>query len=62
MYFLCPSAKIVSKAKEVFPEPETPEITTNLFRGIFKLIFCKLFTLAFFISINFGSVIIFFDF
>src|SRR5699024_12236902 len=33
-YLLCPSAYIVSNAKEDFPEPDSPVITTNLFFGI----------------------------
>ena len=33
-YLLCPSAYNVSNAKLDLPEPETPEITTNLPRGI----------------------------
>ncbi len=41
-YLLCPSAKIVSKASDDFPEPETPVITTNLFRGTTTSIFLRL--------------------
>jgi len=38
LYFrLCPSAKIVSKASELLPEPESPEITMSLSRGIFMI-------------------------
>src|SRR5690606_27680002 len=33
-YRLCPSAYNVSKAKDDFPEPESPVTTTNLFLGI----------------------------
>src|SRR5690554_5593750 len=33
-YLLCPSAYNVSKAKDDFPEPESPVTTTNLFLGI----------------------------
>ena len=46
---------MVSKAKEVLPDPETPEITTNLFLGIEREMFFKLLTFAFFIFIYFGS-------
>ena len=45
-YLLCPSAYIVSKAKELFPEPETPVITINLFFGISISTFCKLCSFA----------------
>ena len=37
---------MVSKANDDFPEPERPVITINLFLGINKLMFFKLFTLA----------------
>ena len=46
MYLLCPSAKTVLKAKELFPDPDTPVITTNLFLGISTLTSFKLFSLA----------------
>src|SRR5437899_11762431 len=32
-YLRCPTAKIVSKASDDFPEPETPVITTRRLRG-----------------------------
>ena len=41
-YLLCPSAYKVSNAKEDFPEPERPVITTNLFLGIVRLKFRRL--------------------
>src|SRR5688572_6080821 len=41
-----PSAKIVSKASDDLPEPETPVITTILFRGISTFIFLRLCVLA----------------
>src|SRR5699024_12225468 len=41
-YLLCPSAYIVSNAKEDFPEPDSPVITTNLFFGISTSTFFKL--------------------
>src|SRR3989344_9146974 len=41
-YRRCPSAKIVSKASDDFPEPESPVITVSLFRGIDTLIFLRL--------------------
>src|SRR6266436_6690626 len=41
-YLLCPSAKIVSKASEDLPEPETPVKTTNLFRGTTTSMFLRL--------------------
>src|SRR3954462_4928000 len=37
-----PSAKIVSNASEDLPEPETPVITTNLFRGTTTSMFLRL--------------------
>ena len=43
---LWPSANSVSKASDDFPEPETPVITVNLFRGIVMLMFFRLLTLA----------------
>ena len=43
---LCPSAKRVSKARDDFPEPEMPVITTNFPRGISTVIFFRLLTLA----------------
>jgi len=54
IYFLCPSANIVSNARDDFPEPETPEITTNSFLGIFNDTFFRLLTLAFLIIIFLG--------
>jgi len=51
-YFLCPSTNIVSNARDVLPDPETPVITFIQFFGIFKLIFFKLFVLALVIFIN----------
>ena len=42
MYLLWASEYIVSKANDDFPLPETPVITTSLFRGISKSIFFKL--------------------
>ena len=38
-YLRCPSAYIVSKAKDDFPLPLKPVITTSLFRGIFNEMF-----------------------
>ena len=55
IYLLCASEYIVSNAKEFFPEPETPYITTNLFLGIFKEIFLRLLTFAPLILISVGS-------
>src|SRR3990172_2174637 len=46
-----PSAKIVSKAREDLPLPETPEITIILFRGISTLMFFRLWVLAPFTTI-----------
>src|SRR3990167_10611600 len=45
-YLRCPSAYKVSKANDDFPDPDKPVITTNLFFGISKLIFFKLWTRA----------------
>ncbi len=42
MYFRCPSAKIVSKARELLPEPETPVRTTRRSRGISTSRFLRL--------------------
>src|SRR5699024_2448464 len=52
-YRLCPSAYKVSKANELFPEPDKPVITTNLSLGIstsrfFKLCVLAPFTIIFF--------------
>src|SRR5258708_17145501 len=41
-YSRCASAKIVSKASEDFPEPDTPVITTNWFRGMVTVMFFRL--------------------
>src|SRR3989344_9535576 len=41
-YLRCPSAKIVSKASEDFPDPESPVKTIILFRGISTLISLRL--------------------
>src|SRR6266498_1163137 len=41
-YRRCPSAKIVSKASDDFPEPETPVMTTNLLRGTTTSMFLRL--------------------
>ena len=46
IYRLCPSAKIVSNAKEDLPLPLKPVNTTNLFLGIFRSTFFKLCSLA----------------
>ena len=45
-YRACPSAKIVSKAREVFPEPLTPVITVNWCFGISTFTWRRLFLLA----------------
>ena len=45
-YLLCPSAKIVSKAKLLLPLPDTPVITISLFLGSSISTFFKLFSLA----------------
>ena len=42
-YLLCPSAYIVSNAKDDLPEPDKPVKTTSLSLGILKLIFLRLF-------------------
>ena len=46
IYLLCPSAKIVSKARDDFPEPDKPVIVISLFLGSSRLIFFKLCVLA----------------
>jgi hypothetical protein len=43
-----PSAKSVSNASELFPEPDKPVITTSLFLGIATLKFLRLLTRALF--------------
>jgi hypothetical protein len=45
-YLRCASAKIVPKAIEDFPEPDTPVKTTNAFRGMSTSIPRKLFCRA----------------
>ena len=52
-YLLCPSAYIVSKARDDFPDPDSPVITTNLSFGISKEIFFKLCSFAPLITIFF---------
>ena len=51
MNLRCPSAKMVSNAKDDLPEPETPVITVSSLWLIVKSMFFKLWTLAPFISI-----------
>lgn len=46
MYLLCPSAKMVSNAREDLPEPLTPVTTMKLSLGIFRSIFFRLCSLA----------------
>src|SRR3989344_3558222 len=41
-YLRCPSAKMVSNAKDDFPLPESPVNTTILLRGISTVIFLRL--------------------
>ena len=41
-YLRMPSSNNRSKARELFPEPDTPVIATILFFGIFTLMFFKL--------------------
>src|SRR5262245_46238327 len=41
-YCRCPSAKRVSKARLLFPEPLGPVMTTSLPRGISRLMFWRL--------------------
>ena len=52
---------MVSKAKEDFPDPERPVITTNLFFGTLKEIFFKLCSFAplitMFLSIFFVALV-----
>ena len=43
----------MSKASEDLPEPERPVMTMNLFRGISRFMFLRLWTRAFFIIILF---------
>src|SRR3989338_2383480 len=45
-YLRCPSAKIVSNAKDDFPLPESPVNTTILFRGISTVMFLRLWVRA----------------
>ena len=46
MYRLCPSAYMVSKAREDFPDPESPVRTTSSLRGISTEIFLRLCSFA----------------
>src|SRR5712692_6538014 len=46
MYRHCPSAKTVSKAREDFPEPETPVMTVTRSWGMAREMFFRLFCLA----------------
>ena len=46
IYLLCPSANKVSKAKEDFPEPETPVMTMSFLLGMDTSIFLRLCILA----------------
>src|SRR6202171_5859027 len=41
-YRRCPSAKIVSKASEDLPEPDTPVTTTSRLRGMSQEMFWRL--------------------
>ena len=41
-YLLCPSANIVSNAREDFPDPDRPVIVIKLFFGRSKSIFLRL--------------------
>src|ERR1041384_4531946 len=45
-YRRCPSAKIVSKASDDLPDPDTPVMTTNLLRGTTTSMFLRLCSLA----------------
>ena len=49
---------MVSKAKEDFPEPESPVMVTNSFLGILTLMFLRLCSLAPYISMYSFSVLI----
>ena len=51
-YLLCPSAYIVSKARDDFPDPDSPVITINFSRGIFKVMSLRLCSRAPFINIT----------
>ena len=53
-YLLCPSAYIVSKANEDFPDPDRPVITTNFSLGISRETFFRLCSLAPFTTIFFN--------
>src|SRR3989344_2514443 len=61
-YLRWPSAKMVSKAKDDFPEPESPVNTTILFRGISTAMFFKLWVRAPFTMILLPSSRFSFDF
>ena len=56
MYLRWPSAKIVSNASELLPEPETPVITTSLSRGISTERFLRLCSRAPRTRIDFSGV------
>ena len=55
-YLRWPSAYIVSKAREDFPEPLRPVTTISLLRGILTLIFLRLCSFAPIILINCSSI------
>ena len=46
MYRRCPSAKIVSNASELLPDPDSPVKTVSELRGIIMSTFFRLCTLA----------------
>ena len=51
---------MVSNAREDFPEPESPVMTVNVFFGMSREMFLRLFTRAFFIEMTsiFGIVMV----
>ena len=52
----CPSAYMVSKASDDFPDPDSPVNTTSLSRGISSDIFLRLFTRAPRTTIRFDAI------
>ncbi len=60
-YLLCPSAYMVSNARDDFPEPDRPVITTNLSFGISSEMFFKLCSFAPLITIFLSIIFVALD-
>ena len=55
-YRRCPSAYTVSNASELFPDPDTPDITTSLFRGMTRSTFRRLCSRAPFTTMSAAAI------